>query len=318
MRRWCRTIPSARMREDRRGIRTHRLAGEIVVGTSDATPAVDPDASDTYDVLLTTEADPPAPWVHGDLAELEAAVAASPHAAVTLVQVLRATEPSPVADALVVESLAYSMLQHGTEFLAWLDRRARRAPRPVEHEPLGLTRTGDRLEIVLRRPEVHNAVDAAMRDALCEAFDLVALDPGIGQVDVRGTGPSFCSGGDLDEFGTATDAALAHEIRVARSVGRRVSTCADRVAVHVHGACIGAGVEIAAFAGRVRADPATTFRLPEVAFGLIPGAGGTVSVPRRIGRHRTAHLGLTGQALDAETARAWGLVDEVAPVAPAG
>lgn len=302
------------MGEDRRGIRTHRLAGEIVVGTSATTPAVDADA---YDVLLTDEADPPAPWVQGDLAELEAAVAATPRAAVTLAQVLRASASLPVVDALVVESLAYSTLQHGAEFRAWLAGRRRRERPAAEREPVALTRAGDRLEVVLQRPEVHNALDAVLRDALCEAFDLVALDPSIAHVDLRGAGPSFCSGGDLDEFGTATDAAEAHEIRLARSVGRRVAACADRVTAHVHGSCIGAGVEIAAFAHRVVADPATTFRLPEVGIGLVPGAGGTVSVPRRIGRHRTAHLGLTGQVLDAATARAWGLVDELAPVTPA-
>ena len=54
--------------------------------------------------------------------------------------------------------------------------------------------------------------------------------------------------------------------------------------VVVHGACVGAGVELAAFADRVIARPSTRFRLPEVGMGLIPGAGGAVSIPRRIGR----------------------------------
>jgi enoyl-CoA hydratase/carnithine racemase len=49
--------------------------------------------------------------------------------------------------------------------------------------------------------------------------------------------------------------------------------------------------------------------LPEVGMGLIPGAGGTVSIPRRIGRHRTAWLALTGNTIDAGTALAWGLAD---------
>ena len=66
-----------------------------------------------------------------------------------------------------------------------------------------------------------------------------------------------------------------------------------------------------AFAGRVEAAPDATFALPEVAMGLVPGAGGTVSIPGRIGRHRTAWLALTGERIDAPTAREWGLVDEV-------
>jgi enoyl-CoA hydratase/carnithine racemase len=83
------------------------------------------------------------------------------------------------------------------------------------------------------------------------------------------------------------------------------------VTVELHGACVGAGVEIPALAGRVFATPDTRVRLPEVAMGLIPGAGGTASLPRRIGRHRTAWLGLVGAWLDATTALAWGLVDEI-------
>jgi len=93
-----------------------------------------------------------------------------------------------------------------------------------------------------------------------------------------------------------------------------VHRCADRTEFRVHGACIGAGVELAAFAHRVVADPGTEFRLPEVGMGLVPGAGGTVSIPRRIGRHRTAFLGIGGSALSATTAADWGLVDALAAV----
>ena len=57
------------------------------------------------------------------------------------------------------------------------------------------------------------------------------------------------------------------------------------------------------------------FALPEVGFGLVPGAGGTVSIPRRIGRHRAALLGLSGQRIDAALALEWGLVDELASLA---
>ena len=68
---------------------------------------------------------------------------------------------------------------------------------------------------------------------------------------------------------------------------------------------------MAAFAGRVVADPATRIGLPEVDLGLIPGAGGTASITRRIGRWRTAALALAIDTIDAPTALAWGLVDEI-------
>ena len=92
---------------------------------------------------------------------------------------------------------------------------------------------------------------------------------------------------------------------------------ADRVTAHLHGACAGSGIELPAFASRVVADPSTIISLPEVSLGLVPGAGGTVSLPRRIGRHRTALLGLSGLPVSAGTARAWGLVDELAQSMPA-
>ncbi|HQZ02024.1 MAG TPA: enoyl-CoA hydratase/isomerase family protein, partial [Thauera sp.] len=63
------------------------------------------------------------------------------------------------------------------------------------------------------------------------------------------------------------------------------------------------------------ASPTSFFQLPEIRFGLIPGAGGCVSIPRRIGRQRTAYLALSARRINAATALEWGLIDEI--VAPA-
>ncbi|MFI1336308.1 enoyl-CoA hydratase/isomerase family protein [Streptomyces sp. NPDC020845] len=138
------------------------------------------------------------------------------------------------------------------------------------------------------RPWVRNAVDAATRDALCEALEVAVADPSITVVDLHGHGPAFCSGGDLAEFGTARDPAEAHRVRVHRSPAALLQRCGPKVTAHLHGACVGAGIELAAFAGRVLAAPDTVIRLPETEMGLIPGAGGTASLPPRIGRERTA------------------------------
>jgi enoyl-CoA hydratase/carnithine racemase len=72
---------------------------------------------------------------------------------------------------------------------------------------------------------------------------------------------------------------------------------------------LGSGLEMAAFCGRIMAAPDSVFGLPELSLGLIPGAGGTVSVTRRIGRWRTAYLVLSGLSIDADTAVTWGLAD---------
>jgi enoyl-CoA hydratase/carnithine racemase len=90
-----------------------------------------------------------------------------------------------------------------------------------------------------------------------------------------------------------------------------VAAVAERLEARLHGACLGAGIELAAFARHVVATEDAVIGLPEVTLGLIPGAGGTVSVTGRAGRHNTAWLALSGSAVDAETAHAWGLVDEI-------
>jgi enoyl-CoA hydratase/carnithine racemase len=94
-------------------------------------------------------------------------------------------------------------------------------------------------------------------------------------------------------------------------VAARVDRCHERVVARVHGACIGAGIEIPSFAGRIVARSDSFFQLPELAMGLVPGAGGTVGITRRIGRWRTAYLALSGVRLDVGTALDWGLVDAV-------
>ena len=65
------------------------------------------------------------------------------------------------------------------------------------------------------------------------------------------------------------------------------------------------------FGSHVTASPKAWFQLPELKYGLIPGAGGTVSLPRRIGRQRTAYLALSMKKISAQTALHWGLIDDI-------
>ncbi|WP_181801390.1 enoyl-CoA hydratase/isomerase family protein [Streptomyces shenzhenensis] len=269
-----------------------------------------------FDLLLTGWPDPPRPWVgcadpYATAERLRRVIAARPDACLTLVQVLRMGPALPPSDRLVVESLAYSTLQAGAAFRSWLAGKRPHAAHPSA-EPVLLDRDGDRLTITLNRPRVRNAFDAATRDALCEALEVAVTDPTVSRVDLCGNGPSFCSGGDLAEFGSSPDPARAHRVRVHRSPAALLRRCGARVTAHLHGACVGAGIELAAFAGRVTAAPDTVIRLPEIGMGLIPGAGGTASLPTRIGRERTAYLALTGATLSATEARRWGLADEIA------
>jgi Enoyl-CoA hydratase/isomerase len=244
------------------------------------------------------------------LATLERRVSKAPRAALTLVWLLRGTGQLDVTQALAAESAAYSALLAGPEFAAWLRGRGKpRLPGPATPR-VDVRREGETLRITLTRPSRRNAFDAMMRDALLAALDIAVADPGL-RVEITGQGPDFCSGGDLDEFGSTPDAATAHVIRCVASAGSRLHAVRDRVTVLAHGASFGAGVEIAAFAGRVIAAPDARFCLPELGMGLIPGAGGTVSVPRRVGRQRAGWLALSGEIISAATALRWGLVDEL-------
>jgi len=280
----------------------HPAMAQVVVGL---TARTDPDLhSRARGADLVLERDDPA------LDAVLATVERHPIASVALVQLLRGGEDRSIDDGLLVESAVYSALQAGPEFAAWRASRPRR-DRSSAPDPVRVERVGPRLTITLDRPAVRNALNTAMRDALVEALLLPALDPSITEVHLRGAGSAFSTGGDLDEFGSFVDPASAHLIRLQQSVGRSIAVVADRVTAHLHGPCMGSGIELPAFAGRVIAHPAATFSLPEVSLGLIPGAGGTVSLPRRIGRARTAYLGLTGTPIDTATALAWGLVDAI-------
>ncbi|MGY4654600.1 enoyl-CoA hydratase/carnithine racemase [Mycobacterium sp. URHB0021] len=134
---------------------------------------------------------------------------------------------------------------------------------------------------------------------------------------LSGNGPSFCSGGDLAECGTFTDPAAAHLARTRHRPALVLDELTGRLGracrAEVHGRVLGSGLEMAAYCGWLRARPDAVLGLPELSLGLIPGAGGTVSVTRRIGRWRTAYLVLSGRTIDPATALWWGLIDEVAP-----
>jgi enoyl-CoA hydratase len=244
-----------------------------------------------------------------DAATLIHQVERVPHAAAVTVQLLRSSQGLPYEQALMLESVSYGLLQGSQEYAAWLAART-----PVPPSRAGrvvVERRGSVLHVVLDRPESRNAIDREMRDQLFEAFTLAALDAEICSVKLRSVGAAFSAGGDLDEFGTTRDPATAHLIRSRTLPALALSRRPDIVDVYVQGACVGAGVEIAAFAGRVTAAQTAWFQLPELAMGLIPGAGGCVSVPRRIGRQRATLMILSGQRIDAGTALRWGLIDAI-------
>lgn len=272
-------------------------------------------AVNAADVILTEDDAASAPFVappaglDAAMEQLDAQLALNPVAGTALALQLRSSATLTVPAGLIVESATYSALQEGEEFRRWRASRPPREPEPHTGRVMVGKSPGE-LRITLARPARRNAVDWRMRDALTEALAAAVAEPGI-RVSLRGDGPDFCAGGDLDEFGSRPDPALAHLIRLTRSPAMLLHTLAGRTTAFLHGACLGAGIELPAFAACVRATAETRIGLPEIGLGLTPGAGGTVSLPRRIGRWRTAFLALTGTSITAEQALQWGLIDAI-------
>ena len=239
-----------------------------------------------------------------------------PIAFATAARTLRLAAALPPRDALFLESVTYSLLQSGGEFGQWLADNHRKVWRSGRASSVvEVRRSEDTLYVSLAEPERHNAFSRVMRDELREALTLATVDETITRVVLDGHGSCFSSGGDLAEFGSATSPLDSHLVRTTDSVAQLLLTIGERLGTRlecrVHGPNVGAGVELAAFAPRVVASAEATFRLPEVSMGLVPGAGGTVSVTRRIGRHRAALMILSGCEIDARTALDWGLIDEI-------
>ncbi|WP_420540839.1 enoyl-CoA hydratase/isomerase family protein [Mycolicibacterium septicum] len=238
-----------------------------------------------------------------------------PQAAAVCDDVLRSLDPAgPTRAGLITESLAYSTLQSGPEFGRWLAERGP-ATVPLLPEPVQAHREGNTLHVRFNRPQRHNAFSTDARGALLEALEVARLDPSVDEVVLGGNGRSFCSGGDLAEFGSFADPASAHLARTRHSPALVLDEITERLGrrcrAEVHGQVLGSGLEMACYCGWVGCHPDATIGLPELALGLIPGAGGTVSITRRIGRWRTAYLVLSGRTIDAATALAWGLIDEI-------
>jgi hypothetical protein len=302
-----------------RGLDIGALPAVVVVVAADAS-CLPPSAASVADIVLTEDEAAPAPFtvppggIQAGLDAITSSLAISPVAATTLALLLRSSAGLGVTAGLIAESAAYSALQAGAEFRRWRAAHPAREPEPGTQR-VTMTRSASQLRIMLARPARRNAVDRLMRDALVEALQAALADPGT-EVRLAGAGPDFCAGGDLDEFGTRPDPAAAHVIRLTRSPALLLHQLSARTTAWLHGACLGAGIELPAFARHVVAAPGTRLGLPEVRLGLIPGAGGTVSVARRIGRARTAFLGVTGQPISADRALAWGLVDGIGTLEP--
>ena len=167
--------------------------------------------------------------------------------------------------------------------------------------------------VTLDRPAKLNAYNVAMRDDLYEALGAADQDPDVRALVLRGRGRAFSTGGDVSEFGTAPSPLVARFVRWQRDVWGRLLDLRAATIAAVHGYAVGGGMEMALCCDFCLAADDARFALPETGLGMIPGVGGTQTLPRRAGVARALDLVLTGRGLDAEAARAAGIVLRVVP-----
>ena len=179
-------------------------------------------------------------------------------------------------------------------------------------------RDGHVAEIVLNRPQAHNALSTEMARALATACADVASDRTVRAVVLSAAGEkAFCVGADLKERNAFSDADLMRQRPVFRAAFGGVIDLPQPSVAAVFGYALGGGSEFALGCDLIVADETAVFGLPEVTVGVVPGGGGTQTLVRRVGYARAADLILTGRRVPAVEAFELGIVNRLVPAGTA-
>lgn len=163
----------------------------------------------------------------------------------------------------------------------------------------------------LGRPSRRNAVGPELAAQLESVLRLVSEDGAVRAVVLTGSGPTFCAGADMKERLRSEERSAA-VLAAVRRASAAVHAVAVPVVAAVHGHALGAGLELAAMCDYRVVEAGTMLGLPEVAQGITSG-GGLLALASLVGRGGLAKLAFTGAPVDASTALALGLADEVVP-----
>lgn len=169
-------------------------------------------------------------------------------------------------------------------------------------------------ELVLDRPDAHNALSTAMARDIAAATAALAADSDVRAVVLSSASPrAFCVGADLKERNRFTDEELLVQRTAFREAFGGVLFLPMPAIAAVHGFALGGGFELALSCDLIVADETAVVGLPEVTVGVIPGGGGTQLLARRAGAARAADLIFTGRRVGVAEARELGLVDRTVP-----
>jgi enoyl-CoA hydratase len=168
--------------------------------------------------------------------------------------------------------------------------------------------------LTVNRPDKLNALDAIVIAELADAVTRIETDSAVRGALVTGAGSkAFVAGADIGELSAQSPMEGKTRATVGQTVFRRLERCGKPVVAAVNGFALGGGCELAmACHIRIASDQAK-FGQPEVRLGIAPGYGGTVRLPRLVGKGRAIELLLTGRMIDAEEAFRIGLVNRIVP-----
>ncbi|MCR9071657.1 MAG: enoyl-CoA hydratase-related protein [Alphaproteobacteria bacterium] len=164
--------------------------------------------------------------------------------------------------------------------------------------------------VILNRAAKRNAISAEVASDLEGALLSLAEEPDLRVVVLSGDGPSFCAGADVGQLSELTPETAERFIRGLHRAIAAAMACPVPIIAAIRGACIGAGLELAAGCDMRIASQDARFSMPEVKIG-VPSVIEAALLPRLMGRGRAARLVLTGETIDAQTALDWGLVEEL-------
>jgi len=216
-----------------------------------------------------------------------------------------------------VRALAEAVvLEHGLTLPGLLARADEETGIPVRL--VVLDRQDGLSRISIRRPDALNALNEAVVLQLENAFRLARAEERPGLM-LAASGKAFIAGADIKFFVDNLKAGSFARIHAFTEQGqkllRTLSGGPGPVVARVQGLALGGGAEVALACDWIAASPKASFGFPETGLGIYPGLGGTARLPRRVGLPLAKFLVYTGQILDASTALAWGLIDEIAPFA---
>jgi enoyl-CoA hydratase len=168
--------------------------------------------------------------------------------------------------------------------------------------------------VTINRPDKLNALNAATVLEVRQAFESLRGDNGVRGVIMTGTGEkAFIAGADIGELSQMTPLSGVEVSRQGQDTLRLIETMPKPVVAAVNGFALGGGLEFALACHMRIASENAKLGLPEVKLGIIPGYGGTIRLPRVVGRGRALEIMLTGEMIDAQEAYRIGLVNRVVP-----